>query len=43
MQTLVIELAILAAQEKAMLDECIALLASTAALQVGITFHCRIN
>ncbi|KGN65178.1 AUGMIN subunit 8 [Cucumis sativus] len=34
MQTLVFELTIVAAQEKAMLDECIALLASRAALQV---------
>lgn len=41
-QTLVLELAIVAAQEKAMLDECIALLASTAALQVGMIFHCCI-
>ncbi|XP_022135369.1 AUGMIN subunit 8-like [Momordica charantia] len=34
LQTLVFELAIVAAKEKAMLDECVALLASTAALQV---------
>ncbi|XP_023515712.1 AUGMIN subunit 8-like [Cucurbita pepo subsp. pepo] len=34
MQTLVFELTIVASQEKAMLDECVALLASTAAFQV---------
>lgn len=34
MNSLVSELAIVAAQEKAMLDECEALLASTAAMQV---------
>lgn len=38
MQTLVFELTIVAAQEKAMLDECIALLASRAALQVRMIY-----
>lgn len=39
MQTLVFELTIVASQEKAMLDECVALLASTAAFQVRMIFQ----
>ncbi|KAF2310428.1 hypothetical protein GH714_009934 [Hevea brasiliensis] len=39
MNELVSELAVIAAEEKALLDECEALLASTAALQVRIVIH----
>ncbi|KAF2310430.1 hypothetical protein GH714_009992 [Hevea brasiliensis] len=39
MNELVSELAVVAAEEKALLDECEALLASTAALQVRIVIH----